>query len=508
MLILPYQTRFALRSAPFVTLALILVNTIVFFFAQARDDRAYEQALDYYERSALPRIELQRYRHWLARQTPSAATLEQLDELQSALREQDVESALALMQGDDDFMRELHELKIVTPNDREFLTWRDQRNRFESLQQGSATERLLLQRGSTQPWRFVTYQFAHGDLGHWLGNMIVLLLAGSFAEPALGRARFLLGYLLSGAAAGALHLALSDAPVIGASGAIAGAMAMVAVLYGLRRVPVFVSVLFYFDTLRMPALWLLPIWIANELWQWATATEEAIAYAAHLGGFVFGAAFAWLFRPAVVKRVEPPLPETEGETEHRARLRLQQRAEQAAAEIDIARATRLYAELAAQYSMRTDYAVASYNIASLGNDRNAVRNAAEHVLAGRPGRPNAELRRAYLHMAQSKTRDALPLDSQLRLARRLVRAREDAAALQLIDALLGDDKARAERGRELSDCLLGLFTTYTRHGMNQQAEEVRRRLTQYFSPPPTEPTAAAPAPTVAQGPSTLNFDLP
>ncbi|MGE5338671.1 MAG: rhomboid family intramembrane serine protease [Gemmatimonadota bacterium] len=508
MLILPYQTRFALRSAPFVTLALILVNTIVFFFAQARDERAYEHALDYYERSALPRIELHRYRHWLAGQTPSSSTLEQLDELQTALREQDIEYALSLMQGDDDFMRELHEFKIVTPSDPEFLTWRDQRNRFDSLQQGSTTERLLLQRGSTQPWRFVTYQFAHGDLGHWLGNMIVLLLAGSFAEPAMGRVRFLLGYLLSGAAAGALHLALSDAPVIGASGAIAGAMAMVAVLYGLRRVPVFVSVLFYFDTLRMPALLLLPIWIANELWQWATATEEAIAYAAHLGGFVFGAAFAWLFRPAAVKRVEPTLPGTEADAEHRARLRLQQRAEQAAAEIDIARATRLYAELAAQYPMRSDYAVASYNVALLGNDRNAVRNAAEQVLVNRAGRPSAELRRAYLHIAQSKTRDALPLDAQLRLARRLVRAREDAAALQLIDALLVDDKVRAERGRELSDCLLGLFTTYLRYGMSQQADEIRRRLAQYFAPPPSETSAESQSRTIAQGPSTLNFDLP
>ncbi len=506
MLILPYQTRFALRSAPLVTLALILINALVFFVAQARDDGIYQSAYRYYDESALPRIELQHYRTWLGRQAardPDAR--EQLAELQDALREQDGERALALMQGDEEFIRALHGLQVVTPGDPEFLTWRDARNRYEALLASSTTERFLLKRDALQPWRFVTYQFLHGDLGHWLGNMVVLLLAGSFAEAALGRWRFLAGYLLAGAGAGALHVALSDAPVIGASGAIAGAMAMVAVLYGLRRVPVFVSVLFYFDTFTLPALWLLPIWIANEIWQWASADEESIAYAAHLGGFALGAAYAWLVRPA-----HPPEPAVEPETEsgtERARLRMQQRAEEAAAQVDIPRATKLYADLAAQYPQRADYAVASYNVALLGNDSDALRSAAEHVLVNRPGRASAELRRAFLHIAQSKTRTLLQVESQLRLARRLVRAREDTAALQVIDALLVDDAVRAEHARALSDCLLALFTIYTRHGLAQPADDVRRRLAQYLSPAPAAPPAPSGMTTV-QGPSTLNFDLP
>jgi membrane associated rhomboid family serine protease len=506
MLILPFQTRFALRSTPLVTLALILINALVFFVAQARDEQVYDEAYRYYDRSALPRIELAHYRDWLARQPKDPDARERLTELQAALRQQDIEGALALMQNDDDFMRALHELAVVTPDDSEFLTWRDQRNRFEALLASSATERFLLKRERLQPWRFITYQFLHGDLRHWLGNMIVLLLAGSFAEAVLGRGRFLAGYLLAGAGAGALQIALSDASVIGASGAIAGAMAMVAVLYGLRKVPVFVSVLFYFDTFQMPALWLLPIWIANELWQWANAAEESIAYAAHLGGFALGAAYAWLLRPR--HAAEPAAePETEAGPD-RARLRMQQRAEQAAAQVDIPRATRLYAELAAQYPKRSDYAVASYNVALLGNDPAALRNAAEHLMVNRPGRAGEDMRRAYLHMAQSKTRALLPVDSQLRLARRLVRAREDTAALQLIDSLLADEKVRAERARELSDCLLGLFTTYTRHGLKQQADDVRRRLAQHFTPPGTLPPPPPSGQTTVQGPSTLNFDLP
>lgn len=509
ILVLPYQTRFAARSLPLVTLALILINALVFFVAQARDDTVYERAFTFYRQSSLPRIELQHYRAWLARQSANANVRDQLRELQASLSAKDIEHAALLMQSDEDFMRALHELAIVTPEDPEFLIWRDQRNQFDALLQSSTSERFALERAAVQPWRFVTYQFLHGDLGHWLGNMIVLFLAGSFAEAALGRARFLAGYLLSGVAAGALHLALSDMPVLGASGAIAGAMAMTAVCYGLRRVPVFVWVLFYFDTLRMPAVWLLPIWIANELWQWTTGTEESVAYAAHLGGFLAGGAIGWALKPRVAKKVESAAQtDSEPGSDHRARLRLQQRAEQAAGQLDIPRATKLYGELSAQYPMRSDYAVASYNIALLGSDRTALRNAAEHVLVNRPGRANEELRRAYLHMAQSKTRDLLPVEAQLRLARRLVRAREDGAALQLIDALLGDDRVRAEHARALSDCLLGLFTTYTRHGLAQQAADVQRRLAQHFAPPGAAPATAPGGQATVQGPSTVNFDLP
>jgi len=510
ILVLPYQTRLAARSLPLITLALILINAVVFFVAQARDDRAYERAFTFYEQSSLPRIELQHYRAWLARQTANVAAREQLSELQASLGARDVEHALMLMQSDDDFMRALHELLIITPDDPQFLAWRDQRNQFESLAR-SWTDRFLLERQARQPWRFITYQFLHGDLGHWLGNMIVLFLAGSFAEAALGRARFVAGYLLSGVAAGAVHIALSDTAVIGASGAIAGAMAMVAVSYGLRRVPVFVWVLFFFDTVRIPALLLLPIWIANELWQWATAAEQPIAYAAHLGGFLTGAVLAWVLKPRAAPKVERAMEQDDASESQRARIRLQQRAEQAAAKLDIPRATILYGELAAQYPMRSDYAVASFNLAQLGTDRIALRNAAEHVLVNRPGRTNAELRRAYLQMAQPKIRDALTIDAQLRLARRLVRAREDAAALKLIDTLLADDKVRSERARELSDCLLGLFTTYTRHGLTQQADDVRRRLAQHFPTPSPETPATVPAPgvqTTTHGPSTLTFDLP
>jgi hypothetical protein len=79
----------------------------------------------------------------------------------------------------------------------------------------------------------------------------------------------------------------------------------------------------------------------------------------------------------------------------------------------------------------------------------------------------------------------LPVDEQLRLARRLVATREDASALRVLDGLLGDSTMRNLYGRQLADCLLGLFTTYSRHGLRQQADQVRQRLSQHFPSPGT-----------------------
>src|ERR1700730_19151134 len=71
----------------------------------------------------------------------------------------------------------------------------------------------------------LTYMFIHADVSHIFGNMIFLWVFGDDVEEALGRARFLLFYLICGAV-GALVFVASDptfdGPLIGASGAISG----------------------------------------------------------------------------------------------------------------------------------------------------------------------------------------------------------------------------------------------------------------------------------------------
>jgi hypothetical protein len=153
-------------------------------------------------------------------------------------------------------------------------------------------------------------------------------------------------------------------------------------------------------------------------------------------------------------------------------------------------------------------------MALLGTDAEELKDAALRVLWSRSKHNPEEFRKAFMSMTQPKVLQVLPVDEQLRLTRRLVRFREDAAALRVLDALLSDDNMRTLYARQIADCLLGLFTTYTRHGLRQPAHNVKTRLSQYFpSPdnigglPPSRQMPMSIRATTASRPDTLHIDL-
>lgn len=493
MLLIPYQTRFNAKSLPVITLALILVNALVYFVFQSSDRQGYQRAAEYYFSSQLPQIELPRYAVYLERRTDRGA-LQVLRMIRAGARPEQSLQLLLAMENDREFMRDLRDGVVVPSSDPAYMAWRDQRIQFDALIGRVFTERFALEAGAgagaagsaASALRLLTYQFLHGDAVHWLGNMLVLLLAGPFAEAALGRLRFLLAFVASGIFAGALHMLISSQSLVGASGSISGAMAMVAVLYGTRKVPVFYWLFVYFNTARIPALLLLPIWLLIEAVQWAFSPESRVAYSAHIGGFIAGAVLAWLLRPSDDKKVDRILNEQFADERRGTRKStLLQEAQAASARLDTRRAARAYSELLQEDPTNVQHATAYFNMALLGRNRETLLDATLRVLWIRARGARSELRPVYLQMSQPHVLAALPVDEQLRLARRLVATREDAAALRVIDGLLGNDTLKNLYGRQVADCLLGLFTTYSRHGLRQPAEDVKRRLSLHFPSPAT-----------------------
>ena len=489
MLLIPYQTRFTPKSLPLITLALILVNALVYFIFQSGDRQAYARAAEYYFSSQLPQIELPRYATYLERRNDRGA-LQTLRMIRAGARPEQSVQLLLAMENDREFMRDLREGAVVPSSEPSYVAWRDQRAQFNVLIGRVFTERFALEPDPGGiAWgalRLVTYQFLHGDAAHWLGNMIVLLLAGPFAEAALGRFRFLIAFVASGIFAGAVHMLFSDQPLVGASGSISGAMAMVAVLYGTRKVPVFYWLFVYFNTARIPALLLLPVWLLIEAVQWVASPEARVSYAAHIGGFFAGAVLAWLLRPTDNKKVDRILDEQFADERRGDRKStLLQEAQAAAARLDTRKAARAYGELLQDDPTNVQHATAYFNMALLGRNPDTLLDATLRVLWIRARGARSELRPVYLQMSQPHVLAALPVDEQLRLARRLVATREDAAALRVLDGLLASDTLKNLYSRQIADCLLGLFTTYSRHGLRHPAEDVKRRLSTHFPSPAT-----------------------
>ena len=147
----------------------------------------------------------------------------------------------------------------------------------------------------------VTSMFLHGNILHLGLNMFFLLLSGDVVERELGNFRFLGLYLACGVIAGLFHSYLNSAstiPAIGASGAIFGVLAALAILFPFR----WLLKLFGFIPIPMPAILFVFITILTETAYVASGVIENVAHTAHVGGFLAGVFLTLLFIPK--KRVE------------------------------------------------------------------------------------------------------------------------------------------------------------------------------------------------------------
>jgi membrane associated rhomboid family serine protease len=143
---------------------------------------------------------------------------------------------------------------------------------------------------------YITYAFFHGDLWHLGGNMLFLWVFGDNVEDALGHVKFLIFYVLcamAGALAHGLAAPDSQAPLIGASGAVAGVVAAYLMLH--PRVKIWILALGRIP-LRIPAWIALALWIGFQFVMFAMAGEDQVSWAAHIGGIIAGALLVLLLR--------------------------------------------------------------------------------------------------------------------------------------------------------------------------------------------------------------------
>jgi len=154
-----------------------------------------------------------------------------------------------------------------------------------------------------QRWiTILTAMFMHGGWMHIIGNMVFLKAFGPEIEDAMGRLRYLTFYLLSGIAASLAQIALmtdSTVPNLGASGAIAGVMGAFLITYPRDRIKALLVFFIFIRVTFIPAGLLIGFWFLIQIFSQvgAVANVQAggVAYAAHVGGFIFGAISARLF---------------------------------------------------------------------------------------------------------------------------------------------------------------------------------------------------------------------
>jgi membrane associated rhomboid family serine protease len=155
---------------------------------------------------------------------------------------------------------------------------------------------------------FITYMFLHGGWMHLIGNMLFLWVFGDNVEDAMGHGRFLVFYLLCGAAGGLAHALASptsEAPLIGASAAVAGTLAAYLILH--PRVKLWVLFLGRIP-LKLSAMWVIGAWIAFQFFNVFVALDQETSYWAHIGGLAAGAVLIPFMRRPDVPLFDQGLP--------------------------------------------------------------------------------------------------------------------------------------------------------------------------------------------------------
>jgi membrane associated rhomboid family serine protease len=321
----------------------------------------------------------------------------------------------------------------------------------------------------------LTYQFMHEGWLHLLGNMWFLLLCGINLENKWGRAVFLGFYLSAGVVAALAYkvFAGGSLPLIGASGAIAGAMGAFLVSFARTRIKFVWIPIVKVVTFTAPAYVMLPLWLATQvLWAWLDrGGRGGVAYVAHIGGFLYGVAFAGALRlSGLERRLDLAVEGTVSVTQDPEILR--------AAELtDAGKAAEAIAVLeafAAQHPASIDAQLEALRAAKVADDRPRELGAYARLVSLYLGEGHgATAIDLYLEMRQLGLHHELPADLRRRLAGFALKASRVADALGIYEGIFERGLLDEAAVRAAMECATHLASMGRRDRARELYEAVR-----------------------------------
>jgi membrane associated rhomboid family serine protease len=185
-------------------------------------------------------------------------------------------------------------------------SWQDEIHRFKNSYFDQAVFKLGLSQVNRNSLSWVTYQFSHSSLVHLLSNMIYLLIIGTAVEAMVGAGALIFLYLIGGVFAGFMFLFIKShggaIPMIGASGSVSALMAFYVLFEQRKNIRYIFLVSFHHKhhgNIYLPALWIIPLFMISDFSNHFSSIEglgAGVAYSAHIGGTLFGAALALICR--------------------------------------------------------------------------------------------------------------------------------------------------------------------------------------------------------------------
>ena len=279
------------RRWPVITIALIVINTVVFLITNAAMEKESPEL-----GAVKVHIILLAGMHPELKMTDDAQQLVESFKKDNPTEWQQVQSPTRhLIDGWDAKMRMMEEPANLQAEMDSLNT------QYAQLETSSIQEQYAFTPAHPRTLTYLTANFLHGGWLHLIGNMWFLWLAGFVLEDVWGRPLYLVFYLIAGAAALQFHAWTNPAsivPCVGASGAVAALMGAFLVRFPKMKIEM-LWIFGFFRTYRFQAAayWLLPLWVLMEVFYGSLfGKSSGVAHWAHVGGFLFGAVGAVALR--------------------------------------------------------------------------------------------------------------------------------------------------------------------------------------------------------------------
>ena len=288
MIIVPTEKRFDWQNAPIVLFFIVILNVLVFYAYQTGDSEYFDEAFSIYVNDGIYEKELPLYQDFLNQ----GNDYDKKEFFKEIVQHPNQSYIASYMLQDDIFYAYMLEngADLFEPDYYDY--WLYQREHIHDLMFGVSYKKHGLVANDIQLTSLITHQFLHGGTMHLIGNMFFLIICGFAVEASLGHKKFLLFYLLTGVGGGLAQALMdleSSIPLIGASGAVSGVMAMYLGIFRMKKIEFFYWFFVFVGYFRAPALFVLPFYIGNELVSLWTQPDTNVAFIAHVGGFVTGA---------------------------------------------------------------------------------------------------------------------------------------------------------------------------------------------------------------------------
>lgn len=138
-----------------------------------------------------------------------------------------------------------------------------------------------------RPWTILTHMFVHFSFDHLFFNMLFLFFFGMELERRVGGKKFLQIYILSGIVAALAQMAVTSGSLVGASGALFGALGCLAIIAPEIRV-------LLFFVIPVSIRWAVVIYALIDFTFMGSA--DNIGHMAHIAGLFVGLAFGQMMK--------------------------------------------------------------------------------------------------------------------------------------------------------------------------------------------------------------------